>query len=102
MNDLAVAREVGRLDQFVVPVDLDRLRRLVEQRLDEGVEVARVERRGACRDAAGNVGMADDLDAVCFHHLPCPRPFHVAAALYHQFIVKDNLLRRIMIRRFED
>lgn len=28
--------------------------------------------------------------------------FHVAAALYHQFIVKDNLLRRIMIKRFED
>jgi cytochrome b561 len=28
--------------------------------------------------------------------------FHVAAALYHQFIVKDNLLRRIMVRRFED
>jgi cytochrome b561 len=28
--------------------------------------------------------------------------FHVAAALYHQFIVKDNLLRRIMIKRFEN
>lgn len=28
--------------------------------------------------------------------------FHVVAALYHQFVVKDNLLRRIMIRRFED
>ena len=28
--------------------------------------------------------------------------FHIAAALYHQFVVKDNLLRRIMIRRFED
>lgn len=28
--------------------------------------------------------------------------FHVAAALYHQLIVKDNLLRRIMIKRFED
>lgn len=27
--------------------------------------------------------------------------FHIAAALYHQFILKDNLLRRIMIRRFE-
>ncbi len=27
---------------------------------------------------------------------------HVAAALYHQFIVKDNLLRRIMIKRFPD
>ncbi len=26
--------------------------------------------------------------------------FHVAAALYHQLIVKDNLLRRIMVRRF--
>lgn len=28
--------------------------------------------------------------------------FHVVAALYHQFIVKDNLLRRIMIKRFGD
>ncbi|GAB4119415.1 MAG: hypothetical protein Fur0026_09600 [Sideroxydans sp.] len=28
--------------------------------------------------------------------------FHIAAALYHQFIVKDNLMRRIMIKRFED
>jgi cytochrome b561 len=26
--------------------------------------------------------------------------FHVAAALYHQFIVRDGLLRRIMIKRF--
>jgi cytochrome b561 len=28
--------------------------------------------------------------------------FHVAAALYHQLVVKDNLLRRIMIKRFDD
>lgn len=28
--------------------------------------------------------------------------FHVVAALYHQFIVKDNLMRRIMIKRFQD
>jgi cytochrome b561 len=28
--------------------------------------------------------------------------FHVAAALYHQLIVKDNLLSRIMIKRFKD
>ena len=27
---------------------------------------------------------------------------HVVAAVYHQFIVKDNLLRRIMIKRFGD
>ena len=26
--------------------------------------------------------------------------FHIAAALYHQFIVRDNLMRRIMIKRF--
>jgi cytochrome b561 len=28
--------------------------------------------------------------------------FHFAAALYHQFVVKDNLMRRIMIKRFDD
>jgi cytochrome b561 len=27
---------------------------------------------------------------------------HVVATLYHQFIVKDNLMRRIMIKRFPD
>jgi cytochrome b561 len=28
--------------------------------------------------------------------------FHIVATVYHQFIVKDNLLRRIMIKRFGD
>lgn len=28
--------------------------------------------------------------------------FHIVAALYHQFVVKDNLMRRIMIKRFDD
>jgi cytochrome b561 len=28
--------------------------------------------------------------------------FHLLAALYHQFIVKDSLMRRIMIKRFDD
>ncbi len=28
--------------------------------------------------------------------------FHVVATLYHQLVVKDNLLRRIMIKRFPD
>jgi cytochrome b561 len=27
---------------------------------------------------------------------------HIAAAIYHQFLVKDNLMRRIMIKRFPD
>jgi len=28
--------------------------------------------------------------------------FHVVAALYHQLVLKDSLLRRIMIKRFKD
>jgi len=28
--------------------------------------------------------------------------FHVLAAAYHQLIVKDGLMRRIMIKRFQD
>jgi len=64
MDDLAVAREVGGLDQIVVPLDGDLLRRLVDQRLDEGVEVASVERGGAGGDAARNVEITDDLDAI--------------------------------------
>jgi cytochrome b561 len=27
---------------------------------------------------------------------------HVVAAVYHQFIVRDNLIRRIMIKRLND
>lgn len=27
---------------------------------------------------------------------------HVAAALFHQFILKDNIIRRIAVKRFED
>lgn len=59
---------------------------------------------------------ANDPDLVPdFHHVPAKEfhelfigilvllaVFHIAAALYHQFVVKDNLLRRIMIKRFED
>lgn len=47
----------------------------------------------------------EKVDALEFHELFIGImlllvAFHIAAALYHQFIVKDNLLRRIMIRRF--
>lgn len=59
---------------------------------------------------AGNPGLIPDfskVDAKEFHEFFLGATlllvtFHVAAALYHQFVVKDNLLRRIMIRRFED
>ena len=46
MNDHAVAGEARRLDELVVPVDRERLRRLVDERLGEGVKIARVERGG--------------------------------------------------------
>ena len=42
---------------------------LVDQRLDEGVEVARVEAGGGGGEAARHVEVADDLDAVVVHHL---------------------------------
>lgn len=59
---------------------------------------------------AGNPTLIPDFDKVDakeFHELFLGVTlllvaFHIAAALYHQFIVKDNLLRRIMIRRFTD
>ncbi len=58
----------------------------------------------------GNAALIPDFDKVAakeFHELFIGVllvlvAFHVVAALYHQFIVKDNLLRRIMIRRFQD
>src|SRR5665213_3952293 len=84
MDDLAVAGEIGRLDQFVVPVDRDLLARLVDQRLDECIEVARVKRRSARRDTAGHIEIADDLDAVYLGDLAGPGALDVAAALDRQ------------------
>lgn len=59
---------------------------------------------------AGNPAMIPDFHKVAakeFHELfigifLALVVLHVAAALYHQFIVKDQLLRRIMIKRFPD
>ena len=64
VHDRAVAGQQRRLDELVVPVDRERLVVLVDQGLDEGVEVARVERRGGGGEAARHVEMADDLHAV--------------------------------------
>src|ERR1700726_2971588 len=64
MNDGAVLGQRGGLDQFVVPVDRERLGRLVDQGLDEREQVAGIEAGGGGRDAAGDIGVADDLDAI--------------------------------------
>ena len=49
-----------------------RLVRLVDQRLDEGKQVARVKPGGRRRDAPGDIGVADDLDAIGFDDLAGP------------------------------
>src|SRR5271167_2146540 len=63
MHDRAASGQAGRLDQFVVRVDRDRLGGLVDQGLDEGVQVARVERRGGGGEPR-HAGVADDSHAV--------------------------------------
>ena len=64
MNDGAVLGQRRGLDQFVVPLHVKRLGRFVDQGLDEGKQVARVEARGRGRNTAGDIGVADDLDAI--------------------------------------
>ena len=81
VDDGAVAGQARRLDEFVVPLHGELLRRLVDERLDEGVEVARVEARRRVGEAARHVEVADDLDAVVLRHLAGLGDFAVAAAL---------------------
>src|SRR5215472_19017247 len=61
MDDGTIAGQCRRLDNLVVPLDGERLRRLVDQDLQKGVEVLGVETRGRGRDPACHVEMADDL-----------------------------------------
>src|SRR6266481_1133788 len=64
MNDGAVLGERGGLDQFVVPIHCQSLGRFVDQRLDEGKQVARIEARRRSRHAARKIRNADDLNAI--------------------------------------
>src|SRR4051794_24606586 len=61
MHHLAVARQQGAADDLVLLRQLRRLRLLVPEGVQEGEQVARVERGGGGRDAAGPVGPAQDL-----------------------------------------
>src|SRR5918998_3671974 len=69
VDDRALAGEAGRLHQLVVPFHRDGLAFLVDQRLDERVEVLRVEARRRGGAAPRHVEVADDLHAVMLHHL---------------------------------
>ena len=57
---------------------------LVDQGLDEGEEVLGVKLRGGRGNAAGDIQVADDLDAVHFGNLAGNRAFDIAAALHRQ------------------
>jgi cytochrome b561 len=56
----------------------------------------------------GNPALIPDFDKLTAHGfhvafislLVVLAVFHIAAALYHQIVVKDDLMRRIMIKRF--
>ena len=89
MHHLAAMGQNGGLDQFVVEIDLDCLGILVDQGLDEGEEVLGVKLRGGRGNAAGDIQVADDLDAVHFGNLAGNRAFDIAAALHRQ-IDKDR------------
>ena len=81
MDDGAVFGQRGRLDQFVVPIHGQRLVRLVDHGLDEVEQVARIKSGGRGRNTAGDIGIADDLDAIDFGDFAGFRAFNVAAAL---------------------
>ena len=57
---------------------------LVDQCLDEGDKVLGVKLRGGGGNAAGNIQVADDLDAVDLDDLAGNRAFDIAAALHRQ------------------
>src|SRR5262244_1177905 len=82
MDDLAVARQRRRLDDLVVPIDLQCLGLLVDERRQEREQVAGVERARIDGDAARQVEQADDADAVLDHDLAGLRKRAVAALLY--------------------
>ena len=81
MNDGAVLGQRGGLDQFVVPLHRKRLGRFVDQRLDEGKQIARIQARGRGGDAARDIGKADDLDAADIGDFAGPGALDIAAAL---------------------
>src|SRR5712664_375461 len=81
MNDGAVLRQRGGLDEFVVPIHRQGLGRFVDQRLDEGKQVARIQARRRGRYAARKVRNADDLHAIYLDDFAALDALDIAAAL---------------------
>src|SRR5260221_425181 len=64
VHQAAAGGQQGRLDDLVGPVELQLLGLLVDQRRQEGQQVAGVEAARIRRDPARHVGMGDQLHAV--------------------------------------
>ncbi len=90
MNDGAVLGQRGGLDQIVVPVDRKRLGRFVDQGLDERQQVTRVEAGSRGGDAAGEIGDADDPDAVDIGRLAALDALDIAAALDREVVMMTS------------
>src|SRR5215471_11641139 len=80
VNELAVSRQRGGLDQFVIPIDRERLARFIDQRLDEREQVARIESGCGRGDPAREIGDADDLDPIDINGFAAFHALDVAAA----------------------
>jgi hypothetical protein len=79
VDDLAAAREADRLDDLVVVGKLRHILIPVPERAEEIVQIAREQRRGIGREAAREIGRADDRHAVLLDALAGNRALDIAA-----------------------
>ncbi len=79
----------GVLDDFVVPIDFQRIGALLDQRIKEGEQVARIKAGGVDRDFAGKVQPAENPHAADIDRLAGFRALAVAAAL-HRHVDDDR------------
>ncbi len=84
MDDPAVAGQRGAGDDLIRPVDLQRLRLLVDEQRQERRQIAGIQGRGVDRDPARHIPRPDDLDALVLDHLPRLRQRAIAPLLHRQ------------------
>src|SRR6516164_4391317 len=79
MHDRAVACQRGCFDDFVVPIDHERLAFFVDQQFEEGKNILGVEARGRCGKPTRDVAIADDLDVIALGHRVGAHALDIAA-----------------------
>ena len=81
MDYRAIARERGRLDDFIIPFHRNRLVLLVDQDFQKGKQVPGIKAGGGGGDAAGNIEVTDNLHVVYGHELAGFCELAIAATL---------------------